>query len=108
MIFQLQKLFLVERGQRRGSNIELQMNSGRDFVHILPARTLRAHRMDIDLRIRDGDVGRNMKHRGYLIDPFALTALGPTVITTQRQGATLKSFQFSTTWSLLFFITVGR
>ena len=56
MIFQFQKLFLVEQGQRRGSNIELQMNSGRDLVDVLPASTLRAHRMDIDLSIRDDDV----------------------------------------------------
>ena len=60
MIFQLQQLFLVERGQRRGSNIELQMDSGRDLVHILPASTLRPHRMDVDLRIRD----RNMRGNG--------------------------------------------
>ena len=56
MIFHFQKRFLVERGQRRGSNIELQMNSGRDLVDILPASTLRAHRMNIDLRIGDDDV----------------------------------------------------
>ena len=56
MIFQFQQLFLVERGQRGGSNIKLQMNRGRDFIHILSAGTLRPHRMDIDLRIGDGDV----------------------------------------------------
>ena len=56
MIFHFQKRFLVERGQRRGSNIELQMNSGRDLVDVLPAGTLRPHRMDVDLRIGDGDV----------------------------------------------------
>ena len=56
MIFQLQQFFLVKRRQRRGSNIELQMNRGRDFVHVLPAGTLRPHRMDVDLRIGDGDV----------------------------------------------------
>jgi len=56
MIFQFHKLFFVKRGQRGGSNIELQMNSGRDFVHILSAGTLRPHRMDIDLRIGDDDV----------------------------------------------------
>ena len=56
MIFQFQKLFLVKRRQRGGSNIELQMNRGRDFVHILPAGTLRTHRMDVDLRIGDDDV----------------------------------------------------
>ena len=56
MIFQFQKLFLVEGRQRRGSYIELQMNRGRDFVHILSAGTLRPHRMDIDLRIGDDDV----------------------------------------------------
>jgi len=35
------------------------MNRGRDLVYILPACTLRAHGMDVDLRIRDGDVGRD-------------------------------------------------
>ncbi len=32
------------------------MNRGRDFVHILPTSTLRPHRMDVDLRVWDGDV----------------------------------------------------
>jgi hypothetical protein len=56
MIFQFQKLFFVEPRQRRSGDIELQMNSGRDFVDILPTGTLRAHRMDVDLRIRDRNV----------------------------------------------------
>jgi len=56
MIFQFQKLFLVELGQRGRSNIELQMNRGRDFVDVLPAGSLRAHRMDIDLGVGDGDM----------------------------------------------------
>ena len=56
MIFQFQKLFLIERGQRGGNNIELQMNRGRDFVHILPAGTLRAHGVDVDFRVGDDDV----------------------------------------------------
>ena len=56
MIFQFQKLLFVERGQRGGNNIELQMNSGRDFVHILPTGPLRPHRMDGDFRIGDDDV----------------------------------------------------
>ena len=60
MIFQFQQLFLVERGQRGGSNIEPQMNSGRDFIHILPAGTLRPRRMDVNFRVWD----RNMCGNG--------------------------------------------
>ena len=56
MISELQKLFLVERGQRRGSNIKLQMDRGRNLIDILPAGTLRPHRMDVDLAIRNDDV----------------------------------------------------
>ena len=56
MIFQFQKLFLVERRQRRGGNIELQMDRGGDLVHILSAGPLRPHRMDVDLGVRNDDV----------------------------------------------------
>ena len=62
MIVHFQERFLVERGQRRSGNIELQMNSGRDFVYILPASPLRPHRMDIDLSIRDGNVLGDVQH----------------------------------------------
>ena len=79
MIFQFQKLFLVEGGQRGGSNIKLQMNCGRDFVHILSAGTLRPHRMDVDLRIGDGDVGRDVQHGSYLMCLIPLVCPRPLV-----------------------------
>src|SRR5438876_632441 len=39
------------------------MNRRRDFIHVLPTRPLRTHRMDVDLCIRDSNVRRDVQHQ---------------------------------------------
>src|SRR5438309_11018368 len=63
MILQLEELFFVELRQRGSRNIEAHMNRRRDFINVLPAGTLRTHRMDVDLCIRDRHVRRDVQHR---------------------------------------------
>src|SRR2546426_486099 len=64
MILQLAELFFVELRQRGRRNIEAHMNRRRDFIDVLPTRTLRTHRMDVDLCIRDSHVRRDEQHQG--------------------------------------------
>ena len=63
MILQLEELFFVELRQRGSRNIEAHMNRRRDFIHVLPTRPLRTHRMDVDLCIRDSNVRRDVQHQ---------------------------------------------
>ena len=63
MILQLEELCFVERRQRGRRNIEAQMHRRRDFINVLPAGTLRTHRMDVDLCIRDRHVRRDVQHQ---------------------------------------------
>lgn len=63
VVFELQQLLLVKRGQGRRFDVELQMNRGRDLVDVLSAGSLRTHRVELNLGIRDEDMGGNMQHR---------------------------------------------
>ena len=59
---QLPELFLAIVRQRRRVDVEAQMNRGRDLVDVLPARTLRPDRMQLDLGIGDGKVAGYFQH----------------------------------------------
>jgi len=69
------ELCFVERRQRGRRNIEAQMHRRRDFIDVLSAGALRTHRMDVDLRIRDHHVRRDMQHRD--LGPTSLPAAQP-------------------------------
>ena len=66
MVPQLQEFFLIKRRQRGGGDVEPQMNRRRDLVDVLAAGPLRPYGMDLDLVIRNGDVGGNVQHWDYV------------------------------------------
>src|SRR5690606_28034885 len=55
-VVQIQQPMLVEVGQRRGVDVEAQVNRRGDLVDVLAARTLGADRAELDLLVGDADV----------------------------------------------------
>jgi len=62
-VSQLPEFLLAVIRQRRRIDIEAQMDRSRDLVDILPARTLRPDRMQLDLVIGDRNVIGYFKHQ---------------------------------------------
>src|SRR3569623_988274 len=67
MVFQQQQAVLEKLGQRRGIDIETQMNGGGELIDVLSARTLRADRADLDLVLGNRYVLGNLEHGRLLL-----------------------------------------
>src|SRR5690606_41511635 len=61
-VVQIQQAVLVEVGQRRGVDVEAQMNRRRHLVDVLTTRTLGADRSELDLLVGDADVDGYWQH----------------------------------------------
>jgi len=66
-VVQVEQPMLVEVGQRRGMDVEAQMNRRGHLVNVLAARPLRADGAELDLLVGDADVeGYGQHGRSFL------------------------------------------